>query len=322
MSTAVRSAMGAREWGLLLTLSGLWGGSFFFVGVAVQGLPPLTIVALRVAGAATVLWVWLIASGRGLPGTPRVWAAFGAMGVMNNVVPFSLIVWGQTQIGSGLASILNATTPLFTVVVAHLLTRDEKLGPGKLVGVGLGLCGVVVLIGPQALGGLGQAVLAQVAVLGACLSYALAGVFGRRFRDMGVTPVQTAAGQVTASAAIMVPLALAIEAPWTLPAPAPAVWLAVAGLAVVSTAVAYILYFRILATAGASNLLLVTFLIPATAILLGVLVLGEVLLLRHLAGLGVIGLGLAAMDGRPARGLSRLCHGARAGGRRPWRSTG
>lgn len=295
--------MGLRDWAWLVLLSVLWGGSFFFVGVAVEALPPLSVVALRVGGAAVALWLWLSVTGRGMPLGWPVWRAFAVMGVVNNVIPFSLIAWGQTQIGSGLASILNAMTPLFTVVVAHVLTRDEKLGPGKVAGVCLGLAGVVWMIGPQALDGLGGAVAAQVAILGAGLCYALAGVFGRRFRALGVSPLQTAAGQVTVSALFMAPLALAVDQPWRLPLPGVEVWLAVVGLAVVSTAVAYLLYFRILATAGASNLQLVTFLIPISAILLGVLVLGEVLLPRHFLGLALIGAGLAAMDGRPARWL-------------------
>jgi len=313
-ATAAR-AMTPHEWALLLTLSVLWGGSFFFIGVAVRGLPPFTIVALRVGLAALALWAWMLASGRGMPREARVWRAFLVMGLLNNAIPFSLIVWGQTQIASGLASILNATTPLFTVVVAHALTRDEKMGPSKVAGVGLGLGGVVVLMGPGALDGLGGAVLAQAAVLVASVSYAFAGVFGRRFRSLGVTPAQTAAGQVTGSSLLLVPLALLVDRPWALPAPGAEVWAAVAGLALVSTALAYIVYFRILATAGASNLLLVTFLIPLTASLLGVLVLGEVLEARHGAGMALIGLGLAAMDGRPLAALRR-CLG---GGSGPWR---
>jgi len=235
------------------------------------------------------------------------------MGFLNNLVPFSLIVWGQTQIGSGLASILNATTPLFGVVVAHVLTRDEKMTGHRLAGVVLGFAGVVVMLGPAALRTVGSDIAAQLACLAAAFSYALAGVFGRRFRRMGVAPMATATGQVTASTAMLVPLALLVDRPWTLAMPGPATWGAILGIAALSTALAYVLYFRILATAGATNILLVTFLVPVSAIILGSLVLGEVLELQHLAGMALIGTGLAAIDGRLARIAKRRFAG-HAGG--------
>jgi drug/metabolite transporter (DMT)-like permease len=293
------------EWGLLLALSVLWGGSFFFTGVAVKELPPLTIVLLRVGGAAMILLFVLRVMGIAMPLDRRTWAAFFGMGLLNNVIPFCLIVWGQTHIASGLASILNATTPLSTVVVAHFLTSDEKMTGNRLAGVLVGLAGVVAMIGPEALGGLGTNVVAQLACLGAALSYAFAGVFGRRFKRMGVAPMATATGQVTASSVMLLPVALLIDQPWTLAAPSPQTWAAILGIAALSTALAYVLYFRILATAGATNLLLVTFLIPVTGILLGTLVLGERLAPQHFLGMVLIGMGLAAIDGRLLRPLWR-----------------
>ncbi|WP_312360406.1 DMT family transporter [Ensifer sp.] len=290
--------MGAREWGMLITLSLLWGGSFFFVGVAVKALPPFTIVALRVLLAAAALLAFLRVTGRSMPRDPRIWLAFFGMGLLNNLIPFSLIVWGQTHIASGLASILNATTPLFGVVVAHLLTDDEKLTANKLTGVLVGFLGVAVMIGPAALGGLGSNVLAQFAVLGAALSYAFAGVFARRFKWMGVAPIVTATGQVSASSIMLVPVALLVDRPWTLVAPGIEVWAAIVGIALISTALAYVLFFRILETAGVTNLMLVTFLIPVSAILLGALFLGESLETKHLLGMALIAAGLAAIDGR------------------------
>lgn len=284
-------------------LSLLWGGSFFFVGVAVNGLPPFTIVALRVGLAAIALLVVLRLRGLSMPRGPAVWWAFLVMGVLNNVIPQTLIVWGQTHIPSGLASILNATTPLFTVLVAHVATRDERMGLAKVGGVLTGFAGVAVMIGPQAFSGLGGNILAQMAILGAALSYALATVYGRRFRTLGVTPMATAIGMLSGATVVLVPLSLLVEHPWALPPAGLDVWLAVGGLALLSTALAYIFFFRLLATAGASNLSLVTFLIPISAILLGVLVLGETLELRHFAGMAFIGLGLAAIDGRPLRWL-------------------
>ncbi|XBO41772.1 DMT family transporter [Alsobacter sp. KACC 23698] len=286
------------EWAMLLALSVLWGGSFFFTGVAVKELPPLTIVVLRVGVAAVLLLVLLRILGIKMPSELRIWVAFAGMGLLNNVLPFCLIVWGQTHIASGLASIMNATTPLFTVVVAHVLTPDETMTGDRLAGVLLGLVGVAVMIGPEALTGGGANVVGQLACLGAALSYAFAGVFGRRFKRMGVPPMATATGQVTASTVMLLPVALLVDRPWSLAAPSASAWLAIGAIAALSTAVAYVLYFRILATAGATNLLLVTFLIPVSAILLGTLVLGERLDPKHVVGMALIGAGLAAIDGR------------------------
>lgn len=299
----INTAMSALEWGMLITLSVLWGGSFFFVGVMVDDLPPFTIVVLRVGLAALVLHLILRIQGNPVQGGAKVWGAFFAMGFLNNVVPFSLIVWGQTHIASGLASILNATTPIFTVMVAHFLTQDERLSPARIVGVVAGLVGVAVMIGPEVLRGLGTHVWAQVAILGAALSYAFAGVFGRRFKALGVKPMHTATGQVTASSLMLLPVSLWVDQPWTLDMPGWDTWGALMGLAVLSTALAYILYFRILATAGATNVLLVTLLVPVSAILLGVAFLGESLEADSLIGMGLIALGLAVIDGRAFKRL-------------------
>jgi drug/metabolite transporter (DMT)-like permease len=298
MHETIERTMAAREWGLLLALSVLWGGSFFFVGVAVRDLPTFTIVALRVGLAALVLLLVVRISNLAMPAEARAWRAFFAMGLLNNAVPFCLIVWAQAHIASGLASILNATTPIFTVAAAHLLTTDEKLTVPRLAGAATGFAGVVLMIGPDALRGIGNDVLAQLACLAAALSYAFAGVYGRRFRGMGVAPLQTAAGQLTASSLLLIPVALLADRPWTLPMPGAATWSAMAGLAIVSTAIGYILFFRILARSGATNVLLVTLLVPVSAILLGALALGERLDLRHFIGMALIGLGLAAIDGR------------------------
>lgn len=290
--------MGGREWALLVALSVLWGGSFFFVGVAVREVPPLSLVLARVGIASLALWGVLALGGARMPRLPGLWAAFLGMGLLNNALPFVLIVWGQQHIASGLAAILNATTPLFTVLVAHALTTDERLTPGKAAGVLLGLAGVAIMLGPELLAGLGVALAAQLACLGAALSYAFAGVFGRRFRRLGVPPLATAAGQVTASSLVLLPLALLVEQPWALPVPGAATWCALLGLGLLSTALAYVLFFRILATAGATNIALVTFLVPVSAILLGGVVLGERLHGWHFAGMALIGAGLALISGR------------------------
>lgn len=296
------SSLRPMDWLLLGILSVLWGGSFFFSKIAVAELPPLTVVFCRVALAALVLFLFLVVSRRSLPRGRAVWTAFFGMGLLNNVIPFSLIFWGQTHIASGLAAILNATTPLFTVLVLHVLTRDETATPNKLFGVFAGLAGVALMIGPGAFAGFSSALAGELACLAAALSYAFAGFFGRRFKALGVAPIQTAFGQLTASSAMMLPVSLAIDGvPQAMISHSAAA--SILALAVLSTAVAYIIFFRILSTAGPTNLLLVTFLIPVSAILLGALFLSERLMPGHFAGMAMIGMGLAAIDGRLWRWL-------------------
>ncbi len=295
--------MGPVEWALLLTLSLLWGGSFFFAKVAVAEVPPLTLVLLRVGIAAAALHVVVRASGLSMAVGWPVWAAFFGIGFLNNLIPFSLIFWGQQQIGAGLAAILNATTPLFTVIVAHMLTSDEKASGARLAGVVVGLAGVAAMMGPDALGGFGLNLMAQLACIGAAVSYAFAGIFGRRFK--GLPPLVTACGQVSATTVMMLPISLVVDRSLTLPFPSLKASLAILALALVSTALAYVIFFRILKTAGATNLLLVTFLIPVSAILLGVAFLNETLLPRHLIGMAAIGVGLACIDGRLVARLRR-----------------
>jgi len=290
------AVMGPREWLLLLVLATLWGGSFFLGKVAIAELHPFSVVLGRVALAAVALNLLVRVSGRRMSRTPATWGALLVMGALNNVIPFSLIFWSQTWIDSGLAAILNATTPLFTILLAHALT-DERLTAGRLGGVLFGLIGVAVMIGPEALTHLGSQVVAQLMVLGAACSYGCASIFGRRFR--GTPPLVTAAGQVSASAALMLPLALLADRPWELPLPHFQVLGAVAGLALLSTTIAYVIYFRLLAAAGPTNLVLVTLLIPVSALLLGTTILGERLEARSLAGMALIALALASVDGRP-----------------------
>ncbi|NOJ13662.1 DMT family transporter [Vibrio splendidus] len=297
MTSTINISMNARVWAMLIVLSMLWGGSFFFVGVVVTDLPPLTIVALRVGIAAITLWIIALMIGLRPPKELRVWGAFLGMGLLNNIVPFALIVWGQTQIASGLASILNAATPIFAVVVAGILLPDERVTPLKLVGVGIGFVGVVVMIGLPALSG-GGSFIAQLAIIAAALSYAFAGVYGRRFKAMEINPIITAAGQVTASTIVLTPVALMVDGPLDVVAMSGDTWAAIAGLAVLSTAVAYVLYFKILELAGATNVLLVTLLVPVSAILLGSLFLNESLEVIHFVGMLLIAIGLSAIDGR------------------------
>ena len=290
----INRTMGAVEWGLLTLLSTIWGGSFFLNRLALDALPPFSVAWARVGIAAAALLLLVRATG-GFDWRP--WRAYCVMGAVNNVVPFSLILTGQTQIASGLASILNATTPLWTILIAHAVTADERMTANRLAGVLIGLAGVVVMIGPALLGGLGLNLAAQLAVVGAAVSYGFAGVYGRRFR--GQPPLQIAAGQLTASTLMLAPLALVVDRPWTLAPPGWEAGLALAGLGLVCSAFAYIIFFRLLASAGATNLALVTLLVPVVAILLGTTILGESLELRHFGGMALIGAGLAAIDGRP-----------------------
>jgi drug/metabolite transporter (DMT)-like permease len=288
--------MSLTQWLLLVFLSVLWGGSFFFVGVAVKELPAFTLVLARVAMAAAALAPIVLATGLRFPGSPGAWRPFFVMAILNNLIPFVLIARGQQEIASGLASVLNATTPLWSVILAHLLTEDEKLKANRLAGVFFGIAGVAVLVGPEALLGSRASVVGMLCILGATLSYAFAGIWGRRFK--GISPLIPACCQLACSTLVLIPLALYIDQPWGLPMPSTrAVW-AVVGLALLSTALAYIVFFRIMAVSGSTNAMLVTLLIPVSAILFGTLFLGETMLPRHLAGALVIGLSLLVIDGR------------------------
>ena len=298
MTDSIHAQMRPIDIFILIILSVLWGGSFFFIEVLVDYFPPLTIVNFRVGLAALLLWMIIIARRIPVPKKLSHWAALLILGAFNNALPFTLITWGQTEINSGLASILNATAPFFTIIIAGIFLADEKITRGKFLGVLLGLAGTAVMIGPEALGGLTGSVLGQFAVLGAAFSYAFAAVFARRFKRWGISPMIVATGQVTTAALMLLPLTLTLEQPWTL-SPAPVLaWAALLALAILSTVLAYILYFRLIENAGATNASLVTFLIPISAILLGVFVLGEVFTGLQAAGMALIALGLLIMDGR------------------------
>lgn len=291
-------SMGPVEWLMLILLSVLWGGSFFFMKVSLAELPTLTIVFSRVAFAAITLGLVLKLMGQLLPRGFELWRAFFIMGLINNLLPFSLLVWGMTELSSGLASILNATTPVFAILVAHFATSDERISTNKIVGVILGLVGVAVLIGVDAVSGVSQSLLAMLACLGASLSYGLAATYGRKFKAMQVKPVSVAFGQVTASSLLLLPVALVIDSPWILAIPSLYTWSSLIALGVLSTALAYVLYFQILSRAGATNIALVTLLVPVSAIFLGWLILNETLELNHIVGMSLIALGLLAIDGR------------------------
>ena len=286
------------EWMLLVLLSVVWGGSFFFNGIALREFPTLSIVTARVGLAALALLLLMRMLGQGIQLNRQILKAFFGMSFLNNVVPFSLIVWGQQHIASGVASILNATTPLFTMLVAHWFTTDEKINPRRLLGVLTGMGGVGLMMGLDSMESSGFHLLGQSAILLAAFSYGLAGVYGKRFAQLEIPPLATATGQLCASSMILIPLTLWIDQPWTMAMPSIKGMGSLMGIALLSTALAYVIYFRLLKTAGATNLLLVTLLIPVSAIILGVFLLDESLQPQHLSGMGVISLGLLIMDGR------------------------
>lgn len=290
--------MTPTDWALLLLLSILWGGAFFFTAIAVKEIPPLTLVFLRVAIAALTLMIFIRINGKQIPKNPSIWAAFFIMGLLNNLIPFSLLFWAQTSISSGLASIINATMPIFSILVAHFALSDEKLTLNRVIGTILGIIGVVILFGAQALDTNNIATLGMFACLVAALSYGCASVFGRRFTKMGVTPLQTAFGQLTATSLMMLPIIISFDGAAILSLPSEKVIISIIILAVASTAFAYLIFFKLLASAGAVNVALVTLIIPVSAIILGALFLNEQLETRHFTGMTLILSGLVAIDGR------------------------
>ncbi len=291
--------MSTRAWAELVLLSVIWGGTFLSVAIALREIGPVTVVLHRVGWAAVLLWLVVAARGMKVPRGARVWGAFLVMGCLNNVIPFTLMSWGQLQIGTGLTAIFNAMTAVFAVLVAAMFLRDEPLSARKLGGILLGFLGVVVIKGIDRLGALDGQALGTYAVLAGALSYAFAGVWARRTLG-GQPPEVAAAGMLTGSTVVMVPLALATEGVPTLALTAPT-WGAIGYFAVLATAGAYLLYYRVLAMAGAGNLLLCTLIIPPIAILLGVVFLDETLAPQTLAGFAVIAAGLAVIDGRLLR---------------------
>lgn len=290
--------MSRADWLRLILLSLLWGGSFFFVEIALTGLPPLAVVWGRVTIGAVCIGAMIAGFGPGLPRGVAVWRALLGMGILNNAIPFTLFAFAQGQISGALAAILNATTPLFTMVAMHLLTQDDEgITPTRALGLVAGLAGVAVMMLGQGWDG---TLWAKLACLGAALSYGLAGVWGRRFRRLGLAPLQVAFGQCASAALLILPLMLGVSPPWQIALPGWQVWAALAGLGLLSTVLAYALFFRILASAGAVRLALVTFLIPVSATALGVAFLGQVPELRHLAGFALISVGLVAVGRKPA----------------------
>lgn len=291
-----KSAISTRDWLLIVLLGTIWGGSFFFARVAVQEIPPFTLVLLRVAIAAAALHLYLALRGPSFRAALPLAASFFGMAILNNVIPFSLMFAGQTAIGAGLASVLNATTPFWTMLLANTFLADEKLTGRKVLGIVLGIAGTAVMVGPGIVAGLGGPVWAKLALIGTALSYGFAFIFARRFK--GVAPPVMATGQLTASTLIMIPVVFLIDGTGGFVDVSANAWWSVMGLALLATAFAYILYFTILSSAGATNASLVTLIVPVSAILLGTVFLSETLERFEMAGIALIGLGLVIVDGR------------------------
>jgi drug/metabolite transporter (DMT)-like permease len=293
----INIVMTRGDWAILLVLALIWGAAFFFIHVAVAHVAPLTYVWLRLSIAAVGLLAWMRWKGEKLSLPLPVWGAILLLALLNNVVPFALFGWAQQHIASGLASILNATTPIWGVVVAHIATSDEKITPAKLIGVIVGFVGVATMIGPDLLTS-GESIVPQLACIAASLCYALAGVWARRFRPMGLKPLKVATAQLLVGALVMTPVSLTVAEPWIGGSPSLAALGAITVLALACTALGYVLYFRLIDSAGATNATLVTLLVPPIAILLGALFLGELLNGTQFLGFAFTALGLAVIDGR------------------------
>ena len=307
MNQPSHQVMGPTEWAMLIVLSAIWGGSFYFFAVVIKELPVFTIVFFRVFLATVALWIFIAISGQKLPDFKSTWKNFFLMGFFNNVIPFSLIVWGETKVAPGLAAVLNATTPFFAVIVAHLSIQQEKLTWNRFAGALVGLIGVGALVGYEAIKNLGMDSTYQIAIVGASLSYGICTIFGRRFG--GIPPIVTAASQTAASSLMLFPLMLIIDQPYNLTMPSLNAALSLVGLALLCTAFAYIIFFKIVNRAGMTNVTLVTLLVPVSAMMLGALLLNEQITERHFLGMAVIGIGLALIDGRIPRKLIKTLRG-------------
>jgi len=292
--------LGATEWGLIALQSMLWGSSYFFIAVAQPELPAFTIAALRSLPAAAALLLIVLPLGYRLPATLAEWRLFIAFAAFNSVLPFLLIVWGQSRATGGMAAILNATAPLFGIVLAHFLTHDERLSWSKTAGILVGIAGVAILVGYDAVAGESADLMARLALLAAPFCYVMANIFVRR-RLGHYPPFVIAVVQMVGSMLVTFPLALAIDQPWALPAPSLQALGAIVGMGVLGSALASLCHFTVLQRAGATNASLVTLIIPLTPILLGGIFLGERLSARDMLGGLVIAAALIIIDGRALR---------------------
>ena len=287
----------AIEHALLLALAALWGGSYTFIKLGVATIPPITLIAARTSIAGLLLLAIMHARGLRLPMDAATWRRFLFQAGLNSVIPWTLIAWAERSLDAGLATILNSTSPVFTFFLTLAIARQEALSLRKLLGVIAGIAGICLIVGVQALSGLGEQLVAQLATIAATVCYAGAAIFSRGFK--GLDPMAPAAGSLLAGAAILVPLSLAVDQPWTL-APSMSSLLALLGLAVFSTAIAFVIYFRLIQTLGSVGTTAQAYLRVPIGVALGVVFLGESLSPTAWIGLGCVVIGVAAMT-IPAR---------------------
>lgn len=290
-----------KTWAMLVLLAAIWGSSFLFGRIAVLEVPAFTVVFLRVGLAAISLWLFILFTSRKIKITKWLIVNGAIIGILNNVIPFSFILYGQKEIGAGLAAVVNAMTPIWTLLIANWFTSDEKFSTLKLVGILFGFAGVAVLMGGDIWLGLTASALAQFMVVMATISYGISGVFGKRFK--GMDPVLIAACQMTTSTLFMVPIVLLVDVPFangqfSMTMPSTAAIFSILAIAVLCTSFAYVLFFKILDMAGAVNVSLVTLLVPVSAIILGILFLDETLTTYQIGGIVLIAAGLIVIDGR------------------------
>jgi drug/metabolite transporter (DMT)-like permease len=282
---------------LLGVLAVLWGASYTFIKIGVETIPPVTFIAARTLIAGAILLTVIRWRGLAMPADPATWRRFAFQACLNSVVPFTLIAAAERSVDAGLATILNSTSPIFTFLLTALITRHEPVTMRKLVGVGAGIVGICIIIGTQALGGLGHQLWAQLAIVIATVSYAGAAIFGRGFK--GLDPMIPAAGSMLCGAVILVPLSFVVDQPWTL-APSAASILALLGLSVFSTALAFVIYFRLIHTLGSVGTTSQAYLRVPIGVGIGAVFLGESLGATAWVGMAFVVAGVAAMT-IPAR---------------------
>jgi len=295
--------MGPAEWGLLVVLTVVWSSSYLFAAFAMNDFSALIVVFGRVTLAAAALWVVIALRGIRVPVDPGILTRLLVLGLFNNAIPFTLVFTAQDTIATGLIAVMIAATPLVGVLLAQWMTTDERLTAARLIGAVLGLAGVGVMIGPGILAGLGGGTMAKLLVVAATLCFAFSPVYARRL--YGIDPMIVAAGQLTAASLVLVPVVILFDPPWDWPVPHWSSLASLAALALACTAFAYVLYFHILAKAGATNVILVTILSPPGAMFLGATILGEVLSQGQITGFALVVTGIAVIDGRPLRWLRR-----------------
>jgi drug/metabolite transporter (DMT)-like permease len=277
---------------MLFVLAAIWGSSFPLIKLAVETIPPMTLVAARLVLAAAAMLVYLWATGRRLPSDTAIWRDFAVIAVTGNILPFAFITWGEVVIDSGLAAILMAVMPLSSLILAHFFTRDERLTPAKLAGVLVGFVGIVVLVGPGVLAGLGLEVFAQIVVAGGAICYAISNVYTRVSGVVTLPAAVTSAGVLLCAAVLSIPLSLLVDRPWDL-APNTDSILALLVLALVCTSFAYLILFRLIAATGATFVAFINYLVPVFGVIAGALLLRETIQPGALAGLALILSGIA-----------------------------